>query len=442
MKLLILDCLSRGRVLWICCSLIFIVSGALAANFAWTPKFQDVFWLFMVLFSNPFAASVAGGFARVALTLPLTSRQVGRVVWFNAVILPTIFLAVFSGLGVLIAMSSKSYVIVTLLVWIKLIIGGGCLFGSIFWLGSGAPTRKISQLAASTYAFCVFATLIGLGYLLYKSSVTVEFKQFLLTVVGLGLTILGWFRAEGFVTDYGEKRSTAADEYETKGAYRPPLGFGGIRFLLSSLAVRQLKMFLAILFGLTVYNLFRKAPFRLDDAVELIPYLPIFIVVFVINEATRHLLHLKYLRTMPLSSGGLATLILSTSLATIFAYAMIASGVIAYAKNVTAATALLKIYALSLAPLCVLTAATIWNGESRARRILVVVIFFFLSAIAPFYELLNGDWSSSKQGLSIYFVVGYPLTFFTVAWFTIRHLLESNDMTYRLRPEQLTSVQL
>jgi hypothetical protein len=137
--------------------------------------------------------------------------------------------------------------------------------------------------------------------------------------------------------------------------------------------------------------------------------------------------HQKFLRSLPLTSKDLATIILCLPVVPV----LILFGIIALIDiqilGVSAAMYELEGQLLFLAPICVFATALVWNNDKKFLRFVIVLIVFSLSIIPAICHLF---WTSGK-GLPLWMIIAYPLVSFLLALYIINRLLTRNDMTYR-----------
>jgi hypothetical protein len=440
MKQLVFDKLQRGWLIWLLFSVVFLTVGLMSSMAAGIPDFQNV-WLMLVivfLWSNLTATELARGYGQVALALPFTTRQIGQVLWFVAVGMPMILLAFSSGLGILILAAHSGFQSGMVLAWLQIVLLGGLLCGSFFWISSGAPLNPSKKWQRSqTYGTVFWLGLIGGGYFLYKCAWGYEIKYLIICLFGLIFTILGLLRAEGMVVDYSEYRRGALPGAKTRGSDKLETGFGGIRLLIIRSLVRLTCVAIVISGGFAGLSLFSTHSRNSSSFSEGIPMSQIWFFCFVIGEVMNLLRHLKFLRTLPLTSKQLAGAILAFTLLPLLISSGINTGIICLVQGLPAGLSLFKTYLLGVAPGSVVVTAAIWHEEKRWGRIVLMVTVFLISAIAPIYQMTTGVWNAGGKDLPGYFVIGYPLVFVILAWFAISHLLEANDTTYRIRPHEV-----
>ena len=443
MKQLIFDKLQRGWLIWSLFSVVFLTVGLMSSMAVGIPDFQNVWLMLAIIFlwSNLTATELARGYGRVALALPFTTRQIGQVLWFVAVAMPLILLAFSSGLGILIMAAHSGFQSGMGLAWLQMVLMGGLLCGSFFWISSGAPLNPSEKwqrrFTSQTYSPVFWLGLAGGGYFLYKCTWGHEIKYLIICLVGVIFTILGLLRAERMVVDYSEYRRGALAGAKTSGTDKLESGFGGIRLLIVRSLVRLTCVAIVISGGFAGLSLFSTHHRNSSSFSEGIPMSQIWFFCFVIGEVMNLLRHLKFLRTLPLTSKQLAGAILAFTLLPLLISSGINTGIICLVQGLPAGLSLFKTYLLGVAPGSVVVTAAIWHEEKRLGRIVLTATVFLISVIAPVYQMTTGIWNAGGKDLPGYFVIGYPLVFVVLAFFAISHLLETNDMTYRIHPREV-----
>jgi hypothetical protein len=426
MKHLVWDKFRRLISTWIVLGLAGLIFGAEAPELHSAP-FKS-WWLIYMWSLSPGVTELGRGYGRVLLTLPFTIRQAGRFLWFVAVVMPTLVIACSSALGILMRVPWLPSTAGLFTLWLQIVLMGGLLFGSTFCIFSSPPSFSQDpsrRTAQQVYGVIFLIGILAFGYWLYKSPVSSQIKYLVTCLPGVAFTILGWHRAEHLLVDYGEYRQIAPVVKKNSGTPTQESGFGGIPFLAATSVGRQLVVVTVIVVITSVVLVHDR-----DQLVtSMMLYMSLLIFAFSsIGEMTRLLSHLKYLRTLALTSRQLAALFLSLTLLPFLILSIITASAMSLLLGVVAGLSCLKVCILGLAPVCVMITAAVWNSENRGSRIILAAIALAISLIAPVYQA-----AASGTGLPILFIVAYPIVFLVLALVIISHLIESNDMTYRMR---------
>lgn len=430
MKYLVWDKFRRLIPTWIALGLVGLIFGAESPELHNAPHSDPIklWWLIYVLSSVTGITELGAGYGRVLLTLPFTTRQAGRILWFVAVIVPTLVIACFCGLGILMRVPWLSSTAGLFTLWLQIVLMGGLLFGSTFWIFSSPPSfsqdpsRRTAQKA---YGVIFVIGMLAFGYWVYTSPASGETKYLVTCLPGTVFAFFGWHRAEHLLVDYGGYRQTDPVVRKSPGTSTQEFGFGGIPFLAATSAGRQLVV-VTVVVVITCVVLVRE---RDQLVTSMMLYMSLLIFAFgSLGEMARLLSHLKYLRTLALSSRQLAGLFLSLILLPLLILGIINASVMSLLLGVAAGLTYVKVCILWLAPVCVMITAAVWNSENRGTRIILTATAIGISLIAPVYQA-----AASGTGLPILFIVTYPVIFLVLAHLIISHLIESNDMTYRMR---------
>jgi hypothetical protein len=377
------------------------------------------------------------GFPRVLLSLPFTAKQIGRAVWWTGVGVPTLLFALFSSVGIFI-LNVAGVQGRFLEAWFEMVIAYGLSCGSIFWLFSGAPLRPggswQKRFLEQLYGWTFFFGLVGGIYFFYKSTLHIEVKTVIACFFGFVFSVLGWLRAEGLVIDFGSYRREIAGTGRSRGKFKPRPGFGGVPYLMVRSFARYLAIaliFFAVLVGWCFFQPHRYL-ISADDLPLQLPFQFSFFSFCFLQIITIGA-HLKFLRSLPLTSKELAATILCLAMLPILILTGFSTTLFLTTLGLPATSLLLKCYLLSLAPACVLITAVVWYSEERLERIIISVFAFAVSVVPFIYQSVMTNWDTGSGGLPIWFIIAYPVAAVFIALLTISRLLERNDMTYRIR---------
>jgi len=213
-------------------------------------------------------------------------------------------------------------------------------FGTMFFALTGLPRAgaDYGDLAGRIRG-CFFGSLWGLSFTgwLFFQRITVSFISGLaLLLAAVCVTILGWFRAELLVRERAMRLATSPVP-RTKSATpsRSADGFGGLAFLAQNIFVRMagmgVAMFAVFAIVLPLINgfSFNSAPTDyMGDSFPIFAFQFLWIMTFQIAGFT---MHVRYLRTMPVSATKLAAMlvvtVLTTMLLTFYAAMLLLSAV-------------------------------------------------------------------------------------------------------------------
>lgn len=379
-------------------------------------------------------------YGRVLLTLPFTARQIGQTIWMLNVVIPSLLLVLFTGLGMVIYSHLRFLKDMTpspgglLEVWFRLAVVGSLGFGSAFWLFSGVPPKREQweNLRAQLFGFGLLIAIIGGGYLLAKSTFNDEIKFVILSIFGVFFTALGWFRAEGVVIEYGAYRREIANAAKPAGTFKPRAGYGGISFLITNCCIRYIAAMAylaAIIFGIILWLVRTDPSFKWSDLLVVTKIFQLYSIPLCFWLVLPIAVHQKFLRSLPLTSKELATVILSLPIVSFLIFSGILALIGIPTFGVPAAMSLLKVEILYLPPICVLATAIVWNNEKKFLRFIITLVVFILSAIPAIYRLIL----PSHKDLPLWMMIAFPPVSCFLALYIINRLLQKNDMTYRVQ---------
>lgn len=462
MTRIILDNFRRRWLLWALFCLMCVFAG-IVLGIERDIRVSGILWVPISI------AAMDWGFGcvRVLLLLPITARKVGRAYWWLTVCGSTLLFAVFSGIGILILKLAGTHgkflgpwiemFIATgpqdkfLGLWLETVLAGGLICGSTFafmwgaiWTAAlakaGGSWRK--RVPLQLYAWAFILAVIGGFYLFYKSPIGLIDKVVIAYLFGFIFSVLGWFRAERLFIDHSRARLEFADAGISgipRGKFEPRSGYGGVPYLMARFCLFYLSI-LALLIALTIVMVciaIRQEDHG-DKWSDIVPPLllaiQIYLFLFCFVQAMIVGTHLKFLRSLPLTSEQLASTILCIAILPVLIFGgpwivffLIKPGLLPSVS----ALSLVKFCLLNLAPVCVLTIGAIWYNEKSFRRITGIIVVWIVSMVPLIYQLAT----DSRGGLPNWIMIAVPVFSIFLALFTIRRLLERNEMTYRIKFE-------
>lgn len=435
MARLILDKMRRLIGAWLFICLLSLLVGWMLGEMISKPKGRDLsdFNVFMFLFG---LASLPGwlmelksGYHRVALTLPFTTRQMGRFFWSIGVGMPTFLIACFGGLGLLTHGVGPGF----FRSWVELTLVMGLLLGSIFWIFSGSPRPTADKGEGNrrmqrVYVFIFFAVILAFLYWLLHASFSRDTKVAIFSVPALAFTILGWSRAEGFLIDCGGWRETGIDEGKKAGTIQAPSGRGGLTYLSGKFALEHLMAMLLAVVGIIIFNLWESHGQNWSHLPWAWCCMLYGSLIVTLRQLNAIVTQLRCVRTLPLSGGQIAVLLLLVVLTPFLITVLIVSLLIGMSAGHPAGMLAGKVGVMGLAPLSVLAVGMVWNSEYRWGRLILIAMATFFAGAVPFYHLVLGGPS-----FSVMFAGGYASVFAVLAASLIQRLVERHDFTYRQR---------
>jgi len=427
MKQLIFDKLTRLAVYWIILGLAGLVLEFEILDFQ-SPCFVIliIYFVFYLLgFSNSFT-ELRSGYGRIVLTLPFTTRQIGRGLWLVSVGLPTLAITIGSGIVILISALGTSAFEESLVLWLHLGLMSGLIFASSFWLLNPRPKASINKHRIQfAYHIVFYAVLAGIGYELYQASFSPEIKYIIVCLLMLPFALLSWHRAESLLVDYGECRQLASTGATSSGKYQPPAGFGGLRLLF----VNQAGQFLTIMAGILIFVcLYFHWSSSQPVQPEMWTVFPLICGLSVLLAIDGICAHQKFLRTLPISSKQLAGVFLLLATGPYALISVLTGLWLTWSQGFTAGTWIFYTSAFVMASIGCLTIAFVRYSEDSMETVAFAVLVLVLPAVIPIFLLAS--WGIN---LPLAFVILYPLAFLIGSFFAIAHFIETNDLAYRRR---------
>lgn len=455
---IILDQLKRRWLMWSFFSLASMVAG-LVLGLERDIRISSIVWCSISIVVLDWNL----GCVRVLLSLPFTARQIGRAYWWLCGAVPTILFAVFSGIGSLIISLAGTHgkflgAWLQMFIevpqdtglhdkfpgmWLVTVLVASLLCGSFFWLLSGAiwaaalsragePWRK--RWPPQLYA-CIFAIALAAGiYFLWRSTISITDKVVIACLFGFVFSVLGWFRAESLFIDHSSSRRDVAAAGETRGKFEPRPGYGGMPYLI----IRVCLFYLAIVAFMTasiivignIASWFDHRAKWTDVVSPVLLGFQIYLFIFCFAQMTIIGTHLKFLRSLPMTSRRLAAIILSLAIVPVMILGGASMLFFLILPGDLSVLSTLKLCLLNLAPVWVVTTGVIWWSE-QLRRITGVIMAWLVAMVPVFYQLET----ASRGGVPIWIVIAIPVVCLFIASFAIRRLLERNEMVYRMKSD-------
>jgi len=428
-KEIILDKLRRLKLVWVGLCL-----GSMLMGFMMS--FSTVSWMYLpaiaALVPN-LACEFDNGYGRVLLSLPFTTRKAGRILWFVLAGIPALIMAVFGGVGILAGAMSIPTVDHLLLRWLELSGLSSVFFGSVFWIGTGAKMPLVIRRSLPGWVYPFHERLLlviggAIGYWLYHAPYSGDVKCAIVCALGLVLTIWGRQHAETRLVAGGERRQPADSPVSQASHFRAPTGKGGIGFLLGRMVAGQLSALLLVTLGVLAWCWLLSRGRDWSWISRAWPMLVFAVFIPTAQRISELVVHLRCLRTLPLTAGQIAGLFLLASLLPIV---LLFPTVVMFAgaqHDIHEGLSVGKTCVLAMAPVSLLTAAAVWRESWNPGIIAGLVVAFCLTMIPIIYQLVVG-W----PGLSWPFIIIQVVIFLALAFWTMRYGIEHNDQTYHKR---------
>jgi hypothetical protein len=388
MKRVILDYFRRRAWLFILGGLIQIALGFAQAFFAARGQENPVnifqFQIGAFLGALILSFDLQRGLARTMVSLPLTYAQLGRAWWLATVALPGL------GLGGLMALGVGIYhlfhpgrpmawdVFAGNLLVLLLTLGVG--FTLVFNMAQGARASTFWQRALHIGSGLLWGLSLGGGFLITKNISAHPGRLVFLLVFGVVLTVIGCVRAGAFAR--ARASTIAGSQSGSSGPERSSSlsGVTGLPLFVIQNAGRGFLIGLAMLVVIPVIVKIQgqatwPAILRQSSGSSGSPFW--LVLTFAMIPA---IMQLRHLRTLPISSGRLAGVLISLLLLPVLALGVVSTTVCGLVAGETAAINAARTLLLSL-PAAVLSVAIItWLGF-RTRTYLLVGATMLISQI-------------------------------------------------------------
>jgi hypothetical protein len=229
------------------------------------------------------------------------------------------------------------------------------------------------------------------GMMFFQDASKHPFKCALLLGIGGLLTVVSWFWAEQFnlggAGPFNPGRAgirlTPLPSAAPSTSHRPPEGFGGIPFLISTTLVRIFLWVAAMIALMALLQQWHSQAMPPHLAIVMFAGMASFmscgfIIVFQFLPVLRQL---RYLRTLPTSATRLAAVMLSIVILPLIALGAVVAGGAGVALGTPAGLTVLKSYTFILAPASLCVFFAVWRGDGIQAYVLLGVTLFGLQQV-------------------------------------------------------------
>jgi uncharacterized membrane protein (UPF0136 family) len=394
MKRLMLDYLRRWA--WV-----LALAGMLEFGLGWfianRPEDNFEFWgLLLALWAgaNLLSFDLRRGIVRAVAPLPLTARQIGRSWWLATVAIPAVALAalLFSGAGTFYHFHPSKVFPAGLLALASIfnVLWLGTTFTAIFSATRGSYRNWRDFASTSVFSLLSGVMILG-GMMFFQDASKRPFKCALLLGIGGLLTVVSWFRAEQFRLGRAEpfnpgragNRLTPLPSTNRSTYHRPPEGYGGIRFLISTTFVRIFLWVAAMIALMALLQQWQGQAMPPGVAITMFAGVGSFmfcgfIIVFQFLPVLRQL---RFLRTLPTSATRLAAVMISIVILPLIALGTLVAGGAWLASGTPACLTVLKSYMFILAPASLCVFFAVWRGDTIQAYALLAITLFGLQQV-------------------------------------------------------------
>lgn len=433
MKRLLLDYLRRKAWILALCSLPLTALGAAAA----TPKEANshligvIFQFAFIMAALPLSLDLQQGMLRVTSLLPIGARQLGRTWWWAGVGVPSALISVLLLIGGIIptvlfpSVSARwdALLLCAVSIWLWL----GSAFTVLFSLRKDA-SQGWSARVKTVGGGLVWALMAGGGFLLTRWIESYVGVQIAFLLVGAILTVLGWARAEAFVLARAATPASASSARASlpRSGLKLETGCGGLAYLLTRTCLPATLIGVGILLFTPLILVISNgkswdAAIKGSAGSNSTPYW--FMFIFALMPA---LMHLKFLRTLPLSASRLALALLSMFLVPCIILGGISCLCLALASGREAAVALGQRHLVAILPMSLVLPIALWRGLGRGTYALLILWIIVVQTLPAVFSTIF----ARQSGPGPLLVAGAFLTL-PLAVFLTRLALERGGKAYR-----------
>ena len=373
------------------------------------------------------------GIARTLATLPLSLARLGRAWWLATVAIPA------AGFIALLLLGTALFHVfhpAASIAWDQLVISAatllltlGASFTLVFKMNAGFATGTGWQRVINIAFGVLWGLLIGGGFLIVQNPENHPVRLIVFLLLGVGLTVVGGLQAGAFAADRAgfrpspetKAQNTSAQSTGASGA------LGGLSLLVVQTTSRAFLMGLAMLVLPPLFLRFQGHTASWLDALRntVKPGSSPFWFVLIV-ALTPALLQLRYLRTLPLSSGRLAVALLTMLLLPLLALGALSVALCGSLLGSPAALATAQGHFLTLIPAALVIAFVAWRGLGMAAYVLVITC-----VMVGQFSVIWLHTGKNAPSLPLGLTTALAAVVIVAAFFLTRLALERSPHVYR-----------
>jgi hypothetical protein len=354
--------------------------------------FPVIMWLGFLLMWD-----IQRGLPRVLTSLPVTPKNIGHAWWLASVAFPAMALGAVGVLAILIFSGGTNTTIFLenyLMSWVLAALYLGGIFGALTFMATTIPDTFIDKIHTVLPNLLFPLTLMGFIFLqieiLTTTTTTLIFAAYAI------LSVLGWFRAERMVLQRAGFRPALQHSQKQPTQHKIPQSFGGLPYLAQKIFVQTTLIGLAITSWMTLWMSFFHFSHGQNHSQPVvsmiidfgsIPY--VFVLLFFISPIV---FHLRFLRTLPISSSALAAILVFLPVFSIAAVGLIVTTLASFMADEAVITPAANGFLMLGAQAAIMVSLIVWRGLDALTYLLI-----FLMVISD---------SFIKLGMTIVFHLG------------------------------------
>ena len=406
-------------------------------------KYTTFFPLGIFLGSIHLAMDLQRGGTRVFLSLPVTVRQLARVWWLEAVALPAVAILLVNTAVFLVLIWGRGMTGIRS-AYVNHTLTDVLMLGVMFFTLTGLPVGQLGETWREKARATFFSLLWGLSFggwyfFAWLFDYTTPSGRFVMVLAGV-LGIWGWARAELLVQVRAGVRLLAPNLY-LPGSSQPTRpsrcaeGAGGFGYLVRRTYGRMMLMGLRMIVLMVLFSwgavalVDAKAHFM--STAKMMTTNPMLSNGFIfqwllVMQMLPVCLHMRFLRTLPVSSTWLAAYMVFTPLAAILSIAVIFGGLLAVGGIITGPASLTwigQVGGLSAGVVTLFIPILLWRGWNRFTWVLFTVLM-----VGSSFSQIRTTFKLSlaiSDGLSMLFIIS--------AFALAKLALERSSLVYRPR---------
>ena len=394
--------------------------------------FPVIMWLGFLLMWD-----IQRGLPRVLASLPVTPKNIGHAWWLASVAFPAMALGAVGVLAILIFSGGTNTTIFLenyLMSWVLAALYLGGIFGALTFMATTIPDTFIDKI--HTVLPNLLFPLTLMGFIFLQIEILTTTTTTLIFVAYAILSVLGWFRAERLVLKRAGFRPAAQHSQKQPTQHKIPQSFGGLPYLAQKIFVQTTLIGLAITSWMTLWMSFfhfshgqnhSQAVVSMIVDFGSIPY--VFVLLFFISPIV---FHLRFLRTLPISSSALAAILVFLPVFSIAAVGLIVTTLASFMAGEAVITPAANGFLMLGAKAAVMMSVIVWRGLDGTTYILMILLVISNSLVSLGMVLIFHP-GTKAQGYPLWMYLTVFLLCVAAAFALTRRLLTKSSSAYRVR---------
>jgi hypothetical protein len=395
------------------------------------------FFIFQILMILGFLLlfDLQRGLPRVLISLPITTKQIGRAWWLASVAFPAIALGSVGLLEILffpgktnITTLSENY----LMNWTLAALYLGAMFGALTFMPTMIPDTFMDRIRNLFFGSLFALTIFGIIFLQFETLTTT--KAILIFTAYAILSVLGWFRAEQMVLQRASFRLVAQSSRKKPQQHKVPRSFGGLPYLAQRTFIQTTLVSFVLIIWMTFAMSFFFHNQNLSQAIIPMihggstPYV-FFVLLFSIVPVA---FQLRVLRTLPISPSVLTAILIFLPIVSIAIVGLIVIAVASAMSGEAVVLPAINDFLMLGVKAAIMVPLIVWRGLD----VLTYIFIFFMMVSGSFVSLgltLIFHLGTKAQAHPLWMYLTIFLLCVAASFALTRRLLTKSSSAYRVR---------